>query len=83
MYNPEGKGETIQIRKYKDTCWRHIILHDIYDVFSILDSFDTTKTWDLFHHTARFTLLTVVSHVEELRKTGDKHTIDNLDWSGE
>ena len=48
-----------------------------------MDSFDTTKTWDLFHHTARFTLFTVVSHVEELFKTGDKHSIDNWDWSGE
>ena len=28
-------------------------------------------------------MLTVVSHVEELRKTGDKHNIDNLEWNGE
>ena len=62
---PEDKGETIPLKTY---------------VFRIMDSFDTTKTRDKFHRTARFTLLTVVSHVEELRKTGDKHTIDNLDW---
>ena len=28
-------------------------------------------------------MLTVLSHVGGLIKTGDKHTIDNLDWSGE
>ena len=55
----------------------------MWDVFSILDPFDTIKTRDQFCHTARFTLLPVVSHVEELRKTGDKRTIDNLGWSGE
>ena len=82
MSNPEDKGETIPLYIYKDTCWRHMIIHDMWDVFSILDPFDTAKTWYLFHHTASFTLLTVVSHVEELQKTGDKHTIDNLDWSG-
>ena len=46
-------------------------LHRMWDELSILDSFDTTKTWDLYHHLARFTLLTVVSHMEELCKTGD------------
>ena len=55
----------------------------MWDVFRILDQFDTTKTWDLFHRTASLTLLTVVSHMEELRETRDKHTIDNLNWSGE
>ena len=64
MSGPEDKGETIPIKIYKDTCWRHMILHGMWDVFNILDPFDTTKTWDLFHHTARFTLLTVVSHME-------------------
>ena len=61
----------------------HIIIHGMWDVFRILEPFDTTKTWDLFHHTARLKLLTVVSHVEELRKTGDKYIINNMDWSGE
>ena len=82
MSNPEGKLATILLKTYNDTCRRHMIIHGMWDVFSILDPFDTTKTWDLFHHTASFTLLTVVSHVEELRKTGDKHTVDNLEWSG-
>ena len=81
--NPEDKGSNIPLNKYKETFRRHMILHSMWDVFRILDPFDTTKNWDLFHHMDRFTLLTVVSHVEELRKTGDKHTIDNLDWSGE
>ena len=60
-----------------------MILHEMWYVFRILDQFDTTITWNLFHHTARFTLLTLVSNVEELRKNRDKHTIDHLDWSGE
>ena len=60
-----------------------MILHGMWDVLRILDPFDTTKNWELFHHTDNFTLLTVVSHVEELRKTGDKHSIYNSDWSGE
>ena len=60
-----------------------MIIHGMWDLFGILESFGTTKSWNLFHHTDRFTLLTVVSHVEELFKTGDKHSIDNWDWSGE
>ena len=55
----------------------------MWDEFIILDPFDSIKTWDLFHRTAHFILLTVVSHVEEFHKTLDKHTIYNLDWSGE
>ena len=51
-----------------------MIIHGMWDVFNILDQFGTNKTWDHFHHMAGFTLLTVVSHVEEPRKTGDKHT---------
>ena len=42
------------LKSYKDTCWCHMILHGMWDVFSILDPFDTTKTWYLFHHTAQF-----------------------------
>ena len=61
--NPEDKGAAIPLNSYKDTCRCHMILHGMWDVFSILDPFDTTKTWYLFHHTARFTLLTVVSHM--------------------
>ena len=83
MSKPEGKWEIIQLDTYNDTCWYHMILHGMWDVFRILDQFDTTKTWDLFHRTASITLLTVVSHMEELRETRDKHTIDNLNWSGE
>ena len=60
-----------------------MIPHGMWDLFSILDPFDTSKNWDLFHHTAHFALLTVVSHVGELFKTGDKHTIGNLDLSEE
>ena len=69
----------MSLKTYKDTCRRHMILHGMWGVFSILDPFDTTRTWYLFHHTAHFTLMTVVSHVEELHKTGYKHTFDNLD----
>ena len=32
---------------------------------------------------ARLALLNAFSHVDELWKNGDKHTIDNLDCSGE
>ena len=60
-----------------------MILHCIWDVFRIFYPFDTTKTWDFFHHADIFTMLTLVSHMEELRKTGDKYNIDNLEWSGE
>ena len=60
-----------------------MIIHGIWGVFRILDPFDTTKTWGLFCHMDRFTLLTVVPHLEELHKTGYKHTIANLDCSGE
>ena len=82
LSNPEDKGSTKILNIYKEICWRHMIIHGMWDVLSILDPFDTTKFWDLFHHTACFTLLTIVSHMEELCKTGDKHTIDNFDWSG-
>ena len=78
MYNQEDKVSTITLKTYKETYWRHMILHGMWDIFSILDPFDTTKTWDLFHHTASFTLLTLVSHIEELQKNGDEHTIDNF-----
>ena len=64
MSNLEGKGATIYLKKYKDTWRRHMIIHGMWDVFIILDLFDTIKTWDLFHHTACFTMLTLVSHVE-------------------
>ena len=63
MSNPEDKVATIPINTYKVTCWRHMILHGMWDVFRILDPFDTAKAWYLFHRTALFTLLTVVSHV--------------------
>ena len=79
MSNKEDKGATTPLNTYNDNCWHHTILHGMWYVLSILEPFDTTKTWDLFHHTARFTLWTVVSHVEELCKTGDKHSIYNSD----
>ena len=83
MSNPEGKVSTTPLKTYKDTCWIHMILHGMWDVLNILDPFDTAKNWYLFHHKAPFTLLTLVPHVEEIHKTGNKHTIDNLEWSGE
>ena len=70
--NPEGKWATISINMYRNTCRCHMILHSMWDVFIILDPFDTTQNWDLFHHMDCFTLLKVVSRVEELRKTGYK-----------
>ena len=82
MSKTEGKGATILIKKYKDTCRHHMILNVIRDVFRMLDPFDTTKTLDVFHHMACFTLLNVGSHMKKLRKTGYKHTIDYLYWSG-
>ena len=71
------------LKTYKDNFQSPMIIHGMWDVFRILDPFDTTKTWYLFHHTDHFILLTAVYHVEELRKNGDNHTIDNLEWSGE
>ena len=44
MSNPEYKGATIPLKTYKDTCWIHIILHGMWDVFSMLDRFDTTNS---------------------------------------
>ena len=82
MSNPENKGATIPLNTYNYTFRGHMIIHGMWDVFSILGLFDTTKNWDIFHHTSCFTLWTVVFHVKELRKTGDKYTIDNLDWRG-
>ena len=82
MYNSEVKWATIPLKTYKDIYLSQMIIHVMWDVFNILDSFYATKNYDLFHHTACFTQLTVVSHVEELRKTGDKHTIEifGLKW---
>ena len=41
--NPEDKGAAIPLNSYKDTCWCHMILHGMWDVFSILDPFIPPK----------------------------------------
>ena len=43
MSNLEGKVSTIPLNTYKYNCRSHMILNIMWDAFSILDPFDTTK----------------------------------------
>lgn len=61
----------------------HMIHHGMWDVFELLDPKNPNVTWDLFNRLGRFPLKSVISHVQALRATADKYTLDNLDWSGE
>ena len=61
----EGKTY-IPIKSYKDQCCEHMIRNGIWDVFSLPDSRNKEKRWDILLHQYRFPLEYVKHHVQIL-----------------
>ena len=77
----EGKP-TITINSYNDQCCEHMTINGMWDVFSIIDSQNKDKEWDIFIHQSRFPLEYTKLHVKSIMEDSeaDQYIVQNLTW---
>ena len=80
MSNQEHKGESTSINTYKNQGRIHMIHQGVYNVFELHDPNNPEVKWLIFQWVGCLPLKYAISHIQKIRITADKHTLDNMEW---